>query len=249
MKALCLLRHRTFFPCQRIPPLNSRSLRRRQPDFGHNFRRQPRICIGFDQAVRARDEGVWKVESRIIQADQEGSILGVGQGDPWVFYVIDGGNGNPIDFHMPPVSSLDLDNPEVIFIGDLTGGDIVQGKAYVSSVFNSAVIEQTERTITESSFTYSVDLEQIPNSFPNFDPFNPDDRLVITFFVDGMTSNGSRQMAAKVVYISGVRYLPARRNSGRSILAAVTKCWKRWPTPLKRARRELRGRDTGGLVE
>jgi len=194
--------------------------------------------------------GVWKVESRIIQADQEGSILGVSQGIPWVFYVIDGGNSFPIEFHMPPVSSLDLDNPEVIFIGDLTGGDIVQGKAYVSSVFNSAVIEQTERTITDGSFTYSIDLEQIPNSFPNFDPFNPDDRLVITFFVDGLTSNGSRQMAAKSVYISGGQvftgekeFRPIDPRSRDEMLEEMT------DSAESDLARELRGRDTSGLEE
>jgi len=147
--------------------------------------------------------GVWEVETLVIQGEETGTILGISGEEPWVFYVIDGGNRNPIDFHLPEITGLNSDNPELVLIGDLTGGDIMEGTAYVSTTFNGAVIEQTERLVTEGSFTYSLDMAQIPNSFPNFDPFNPQDRLVLTFYVEGLTSTGSHQVAAKVVHISG----------------------------------------------
>ncbi len=74
---------------------------------------------------------------------------------------------------------------------------------YISTTFNGAIIEQTERQVQDGSFVYSLDYVEVSNSFENFDPFDPRDRLVMSFLINGITNDGDRRYAAKVCYTEG----------------------------------------------
>jgi hypothetical protein len=149
--------------------------------------------------------GVWKVQSKLTQGDQVGGILGVGADQTWEFYVLNSGYSLPILFNLPmekPVSAGANSGP-LVLSGNLSEALIASGQVHVTTSFNGGVIEQTERDIADSAFVYSIDLTQVSNSFPNFSLTDPSDRLVFSFFVDGVASNGQRRMAARMVYLQG----------------------------------------------
>jgi hypothetical protein len=95
----------------------------------------------------------------------------------------------------------------LVLSGNLSQALIASGKIYITATFNGAVIEQTERDIADSSFEYSIDLTQVSTSFPNFSLTDPNDRIVFSFFVDGVASTGQRRMAARIAYLqNGILY-------------------------------------------
>jgi hypothetical protein len=164
-------------------------------------------ACGMRDRFALDQQGVWRVQSKLIQGTETGGILGVREGEPWEFYVIDPGNRTPIKFHTPFFTPLDPEQNLVVLTGDLMDGGIASGTIYVTATFNGAVVEQTTRDIRDSAFVYSIDLSQVSNSYRNFDPFDLRDRLVITFLAIGLTSSGDRRLAARMVCIQdGVLY-------------------------------------------
>jgi len=155
------------------------------------------------ERIALDQEGVWRVDSRLIQGEAVGGLLGVQPGESWEFYVVGLNNDLPIKFHLPEQSPLDLNSNRVVLNGDLTAGEIHEGTVRISTTFNGAVVEQTERDFTEGAFVYSIDLAQVQNSYRNFDPASRHDRLVITFYADGLSEEGSHRRAAKMVFIQG----------------------------------------------
>jgi hypothetical protein len=145
--------------------------------------------------------GVWRVVAKLIQEDQVGGVLGVNVGDPWEFYVIDPGNDLSIRYHLPTATPLEQEM--LVLTGDLMEWDIVEGTVYISATFNGAVVEQTTKQIGAGGFVYSVDLAQVGNSYQNFNPMDPADRLDISAFVIGRTSTGALRHAARMVYLQG----------------------------------------------
>ncbi len=162
---------------------------------------------GYASGMRERfnldQEGVWKVESTLTQDAETGTLLGINDGAPWEFYVISGGNDQPVDFHLPFRMPLDPDSEVLLLNGDLLGSELTEGIVNVSTTFNGAVVEQTTRRIQDGAFVYTIDLDQISNSFENFDLYDSRDRLVLSFFAIGLTSSGSKRMAARMIYIQG----------------------------------------------
>ncbi|MCX6645553.1 MAG: hypothetical protein NTY09_04225 [bacterium] len=151
--------------------------------------------------------GIWTVSAKLTQEEFSGGILGVNSDTAWEFYVIENNNTIPITFHLPEREPLDPNSDIVVLTGDLTANDLAEGSVNISTTFNGTVIEQTSRDITAGLFTYSLDITQVANTYPNFDPYDPNDRLVITFYANGMTSAGLRLTAAKMIYIqNGVIY-------------------------------------------
>jgi hypothetical protein len=155
------------------------------------------------QRFELNQQGVWLVKSLLTQDTESGGVLGTGMNDKWEVYVINPGNDIPIEFHLPFQMPFDTSNELLVLSGDLTASDVVEGTVHISSTFNGAVIEQTSRELQDGFFVYSLDLAQINNSYPNFDPLDARDRIVMTFFVDGRNSSGERRMAARLVYYQG----------------------------------------------
>lgn len=156
---------------------------------------------GMKQRIKLDRPGVWKVQAQVIQGNDIGGVLGVDIGQQWEFYVLNKDNKLPIKFDLPPqVSVLSTDQP-LVFNGNLKDSGIVEGKVYISALFNSIVLEQTEREVVNSSFVYSLNLAQVSASFPNFSINDPFDELTITFFVEGVTSVGQYRYAGKFVYL------------------------------------------------
>ncbi|MFH1676875.1 MAG: hypothetical protein ABIC40_07605 [bacterium] len=151
--------------------------------------------FNFDQT------GVWLAQARIVLNDQEGGIRGVNTGQPYEFYVIDDDNKYPIRFHIGWKTPMETGNDIVVLTGDLLDSGFTQGKVNISVTFNGAVIEQTHRTMENSAFVYSIDLGQIGFSLPNYDPNDPNDRLDMTFFAEGLDKSGRRRLAAQAVQI------------------------------------------------
>lgn len=159
--------------------------------------------------------GVWRVESVLMQDDETGGPLGVNIGDPWEFYVINDGNNTPINFHLPVEAPVDLTDELLVLTGDLIEGDIAEGTVYISTTFNGAVVEQTLRTIQNSAFIYSMDIHAIRHSLANYDPADPDDKLVFSFYASGLTSTGSRRIAARMIFLQdGILYTGEKDYSG-----------------------------------
>jgi hypothetical protein len=146
--------------------------------------------------------GVWQVVSKITQGSEVGGVLGVEQGQPWNFYVLDNDYSLPMKFGLPMESTVDPSQP-IVLNGDLHEADIVSGNVSVTTTFNGAVVEQTQVPIAESVFQYTVDLSKIADSFTNYSPNDPRDRIVITLFAEGAASNGQHRMAARMLYIQG----------------------------------------------
>jgi hypothetical protein len=153
--------------------------------------------------IKLDKSGVWSVQTRLTQESQIGGILGVQEGQPWFFYVLDSANKLPIKFNFPPESKVDPADGMLSLTGNVLDADIATGTVNVSSTFDGAVIEQTQADIADSSFTYTLDLNQVTASYPNYSPEDPNDRIVMSFFCDGLSSTGKRRFAARVVYIQG----------------------------------------------
>ena len=151
--------------------------------------------------------GVWTVSAKLIQGENTGGVLGVSTEADWEFYVIENNNMIPITFHLPERKPLDPNSDIVVLTGDLSANDFMEGSVNISATFNGAVVEQTRRDVANGLFTYSIDLTQITNTYPNYDPYDPNDRIVITFYANGLTSAGMRLTAAKMIYIqNGILY-------------------------------------------
>lgn len=164
--------------------------------------------------IELDQQGVWQVMATLAQDDETGGILGINPGTPYNFYVISGGNDRSIDFHLPSFMDLNPEDPMVVLTGDLEETGIIEGTMHISTTFNGAVVEQTTRDVREGSFVYSIDLEQVSNSYANFDPFDARDRLVVSFFTVGLTSSGDRRLVATMIYIQdGVLYAGKKRYS------------------------------------
>ncbi len=155
------------------------------------------------QRFNLNQTGIWTVESRLIQGNETGGILGVNPGEPWEFYVIDRGNDNPIRFHRPFQVPLQTDDGRLVLTGDVLDSGILEGTVYISTTFTGRVVEQTSRPIMNGGFVYSIDLLQVSNSYSNFDPEDPNDRLDISFFATGLTAGGSRRQAARLTFLQG----------------------------------------------
>lgn len=154
-----------------------------------------------DERFLLNQNGVWHIETAIEQDNRDGGILGINPGTMWEFYVIDGGNNNRINFNLPAVSNVNLDDGVLVLTGDMLEDEIVDGTVYISTTFNGAVVEQTERQINNGAFVYSININQIVFSLKNYSPDDPYDKLRISFFAEGLTAEGRRQLAAKMVYL------------------------------------------------
>ncbi len=164
-------------------------------------------AVDMGQRFKLDYPGIWEVTATLIQGDRTGGILGVNPGSDWQIYVIEDNNSVAIDFHLPERQPLDPNSNLVVLTGDLLEHDLLEGSVNISATFNGAVVEQTRKDITNGLFIYTIDLRQLTNTFNNFDPFDPDDRLVVTFYAVGLTSAGRHLTAAKMIYIqNGILY-------------------------------------------
>jgi len=164
-------------------------------------------AYSIQDRIELDQQGVWQVQASLQQDGETGGILGLNPGTPYEFYVVSGGNDLSIDFHLPSFMAIDPENPMAVLTGDLTESGIIEGTMHISTTFNGAVVEQATRDIQNSGFVYSIDLEQVSNSFRNFDPFDAHDRLVVSFFTVGLTSSGDRRVVATMIYLQdGVLY-------------------------------------------
>jgi len=198
---------------------------------------------GMRERITLDQQGIWLAEVTLTQEDVSGGILGVNPGEPWEFYVINGGNNIPITFHLPFMMPVNPDDNLLVLTGDLLDSDIVEGTVHISATFNGGAIEQTERQIQNGAFVYSIDLHQIGNSFKNYDPDDSRDRIVLTFYVVGLTSGGNRRVAAKTVYvIDGMLYTGEKQYSPIDPMSHGDRMQELADMAESELARELRGR-------
>jgi len=157
-----------------------------------------------DQWFDLDEPGVYRVSYIIYRGDQTGYPLGTSEDTEGSFntYVIDGGYDNRIDFRLEGRTGI-LANQPFTLRGDVTGSDIIGGRANVSVSFQGSLVEELTIDITDGQFAYNLNPASITGLLSNYSANDPNDRLDITFFVMGITSGGKVRYAAERLYTYG----------------------------------------------